>query len=649
MTNNTEVMQNDVSGDVYASQIETALRDTVDILSTHCGPFARNAIIPSKATTKNDLNGMSIDYVVDRFTKDGISIIRSLSTKSPAHKYALRQVKYVGNCVDKACHDGTTTSMMFTGLIMLGVMETLKQNYVSRLDLSNRITQLIDGARRHIKKSTITVDELVGRLMGLGFTERESLYAVYFNQAMITSKRDRKLSHAVAEAAMSIPKELMGHFTYRRCAYETKEAFIIEEHDYQMSFRAEIDQQFNNVSMGTAIKYDNVDVFITPNVLSPESNETKMLLSMLGHPAFPRKEWGNLKPFEETLDKPLLIIAHQNTAHLLGDEIEKWNAKHKDRPIIFVQMLAMNRTQQLLSDTMAAIAGKDMGAQDRPMEKFYDSIIHDVAFRYENRTAYFSNLFDASGFHHPFYKDKSKLFYHRTLEHLLDIIDRFKKSHHKGAENQRQSELSANLVRQMILSRITDLMIGGNIINNVAAIHAVEDSLGSVLSVIENGMVLGGYFKLIAGLRSAAPVNPKNITGRMVAFYVLEKAAEEILKVTYTDRSNPFTLVKDPDFVIRKVCMDILYNHVSYHNLQDKWTYAIPAKERDHELMSYHSLDDEKSLRDLVLVSKTDLDFTALLQPAMCFIEQLNRIEEIIPHFINSERLLDTGIDDETL
>ena len=71
---------------------------------------------------------------------------------------------------------------------------------------------------------------------------------------------------------------------------------------------------------------------------------------------------------------------------------------------------------------MAAIAGKDMGAQDRPMEKFYDNIIHDVAFRYENRTAYFSNLFDASGFHHPFYKDKSKLFYHRTLEHLLDIM-----------------------------------------------------------------------------------------------------------------------------------------------------------------------------------------------------------------------------------
>ena len=623
---------NNICGDAYFREITTALQDVYDILKVHCGPYARNAIIPSSADGGT--------YVADRFTKDGISIVSVLKTNSCAHNFALRRVKYVGECVDRACHDGTTTSMMFTARLMLLIAEFLRPDpetvQYSRMEWIRAIKVVVDAARSAIVDGTVSLDELITLVAtASGKSRPKAQEMILYRQALLTSKGDEELSTATANATLSIPEELRDRIIFSKCAFETDQRFILEEQEGNISVPATLDPKFNNEVLGTQMVHKHIDVFATPNDLTDESDETKMFLAMLGHPKFPIENYGNQPLIADATDRPLLIITPKNSSYLLGQEVDTFNAKHPKRPIILAQLHALNDTKRIYMDAVAAMAGCAR-REDVYRTNFWASVCRDASVHYKDHRIHISNLYrkNPASLYHPFY-DNPKLcpYYTKTLDELRTIIKIGRTGHNKTTHDDTRVKVASEILRSMVLQSVVDLRIGGLTTDNIASEHVVQDVYGSLLSVTSHGVVFGGYFKILHAIKPLVQQTDDFMVAMVANIFSL--AIKDILTTTYIDPYNPEVAETHSASLT-----SILRDDGLLKKLSDKYLYGVATSDGPSPLTLF-SIRDKVTLRHLAAKKHKE---TVLLQPAKGFLEQLNRIEEILPHFVNTDRLIDTGL-----
>lgn len=628
----TTSILNNIHGNAYFEEIHKALQDVYDVLKVHCGPYARNAIIPSSADGGT--------YIADRFTKDGISIAGVLKTNSCAHNFALRRVTYVGDCVDRACHDGTTTSMMFTARLMLLVTEFLKPDedraQYSRLEWIRAIKTVIAESRKAILDATVTLDELVTLVTKASGKKRpKAQEMILYRQALLTSKGDEELSAATAKATLSIPEELRDRIIFSKCAFETDERFILEEQEGNISVPATLDPKFNNEVLGTQMVYKHIDVFATPNDLTDESDETKMFLAMLGHPKFSIENYNNQPLIADATDKPLLIITPKNSSYLLGQEVDTFNAKHPSRPIIIAQLHALNDTKRIYMDAVASMAGCAR-REEVYRTDFWASVCRDVSVHYKDHRIHLSNLYqkNPASLYHPYYDNpKRNAYYTKTLDELRTIIRIGRTGHNKTIHDDTRVKVASEILRSMVLQSVVDLRIGGLTTDNIASEHVVQDVYGSLLSVTSHGVVFGGYFKILRALGRLGRQTEDYMVAMVAQIFI--SAIRDILLTTYIDPYNTDKVASHTQQLT-----DIFDDRAVMLKLADKYTYAV-ATPGGAGPFAVFDIRDKTTLRRIAAKKYTD---TVLLQPAKGFLEQLNRIEEILPHFVNTDRLIDTGL-----
>ena len=90
------------SNDIYTIMLDT-FTDIVRVLSDHCGPYGKFAMITS-ATNR---------VAEPVFTKDGIGIVRAMEYMSVMQEYVRNTLAYMGSRVETAAGDGTTSSISF--------------------------------------------------------------------------------------------------------------------------------------------------------------------------------------------------------------------------------------------------------------------------------------------------------------------------------------------------------------------------------------------------------------------------------------------------------------------------------------------------------------------------------------------------------
>jgi len=104
---------NTVSGKQMSDIIVHTCDNIIEVLSSHCGLYAKHAML-------------IIDQGMDSFnpsifTKDGIDILNAIEYISPIQNYIKSIVGYVGTRVDSVAHDGTTTSMILTAMLIRNI------------------------------------------------------------------------------------------------------------------------------------------------------------------------------------------------------------------------------------------------------------------------------------------------------------------------------------------------------------------------------------------------------------------------------------------------------------------------------------------------------------------------------------------------
>lgn len=627
-----ETFSNELTGTEFTSAVDNATARIIRVLEKHCGPYATNAIIPAQFADSKT--------TVDRFTKDGITIASSLSVENMAERFTVRQVCYVGSKVDAACHDGTTTSMLFMAHLLKRTNALLQTRQYSRLHIAQAVRAMCAHMRTFIKNVTFTVDDLAKVLIDAGMDESAAFRAPLYCTALISSKGDAELAKTAARVATAIPPELRGMALFEKDRIENDDRFRVDTPDYQFRLPSVWwDPKYNNKSLGGSLDMASVDIYATPNTLGGDSIEAKTLMSIIGSRAHAREDYGNQVSLEEGTTRPLVIIA-AGFDHLVDTICDEFTTNHPDRPIIKMQISALNNTTGMWIHSLKAMAGVDR-VEDVIHSNMWSAIIRDVKISGMAGDALdISNLYEKTTQRfHPFYYDMDAHPYYKEMyTGLKELMESTKNAHSVTAITAARSNTARLILRMMISQDLTTMRIGGKTTDNVEATHVVEDVLGSLQAVLSDGFVTSGYFKM---LQAPKQFNPDDDTPAFDAIMdIFHKAIYSVLTASLHDSSVDLDSSDVMDLVRS---WGIRSGNIVYDPMTQ--VVATPYKATRH---SVEKISNSNLMDDANIAALKDPEHmgTLLLQPAVGFLEQIDRIEEILPRFVMSNCMIDIGAED---
>lgn len=211
------------SNDIHTIMLDTFL-EIVQILSDHCGPYGKFAMITS-ATNR---------CAEPVFTKDGIGIVRAMEYMSVMQEYVRNTLAYMGSRVETAAGDGTTSSMIICAYSMYTLLTSILNNNLvySYTDLVREYKEFSKHIDELLQENKYTIDKLCA-----GKSEEDKtkiIYRVAYAQAYTSSHGDAELAHAVATLFSETPKEAWNYLYVERAKYESTQRYevAVDESQY---------------------------------------------------------------------------------------------------------------------------------------------------------------------------------------------------------------------------------------------------------------------------------------------------------------------------------------------------------------------------------------------------------------------------------
>lgn len=650
------VFSNVITGSDYYTGLIEAAQAASAILHRHCGPFAANAV---RAI------GIGNGVEIDEFTKDGITIMQACRTTTPQSEFVKRLLTFVGQRVDSICHDGTTTSMMFFAQCIEHISAFTKDCPDSdRLTAAAVCKSLLDTMSEKIEASCVTLPELHSKIRTVRpkQTLQETKRALAYHQAMVSSKGDTELASAISDVVASIPVEMFGSYVINNETFETEKRFRVVQQEFDIGFRSNLGHQdFNNVERGTELKYDDASLIFTSACIvkgSPVSSFIKALLSTpkmletmeklnkhrLLTPDDDRFMF-NLKPDENYITGPLVIIAPEISDAVLSDMVNIYRRLYPDTPVVYTTIQNSVRLRQFYESAVSATAGVYPVMDTIHTADSLASIIPHVKVEIRHSYCMFSNLYkkDKHAFH-PFYRNKKKFpFYTTVLNEVITKITQFDKGHVETMSKSDIQELIM-LYRMMCCQKIIDLKVGGTSHDLAANMSVASDAYGAALSSIKDGVVLGGYPKILAAIRDrhvtvsvgagVEETSHATVSNRLI--FAMACAVSGVLKSIYRTGVNP-----------RAWADDVYGDATERLSLGEKWTYLTPQRSKItgayvHASVPREVLEDEWIESFLHPENNGEV---VLFQPIVGYREQFRRLLDVLPKLINSSCILDHGVD----
>lgn len=455
-----------------------------DLLVPHCGPYASHVILPT---------AMPGNQIIDQYTKDGINIVKALKTDTPMAQHVMRLVGYVGERVDNACHDGTTTSMMLFCNLAVRLLKTIPQEDLAKAArwrhfLIPALKSVLDECDDVITASTITVEDVMTKF---STTRDEAIWAIAFHQAVIASKGDRDLAKGIADVLASIPVDLHGQYLLHHSGVETEQRFTIKTHAHDVELPGNlVNTEDYNHALRSEFRAEDAYLLVTPNELIAGNIEAEYLYQFFTSDRI------------EELDKPLILLTPSLNDARLYDVIRKHNATHPRAKIIGMTM-AVQTQAKAYADAICAIAGVKP-LQQVMTEELGQALIDHVGIEKRGTRIYLKNLYQKTGARlHPSYTDPTRdPFYTATLSEFRVFIENATKRHDPTHASELMLSNIINLYRFMASQQLIDLSIGGASHEHMANRSVVKDAYGAAVSAVQHGVVLGGHQRLLARAHS---------------------------------------------------------------------------------------------------------------------------------------------------
>lgn len=452
----------------------------IERLSTHCGYNASHAAIARMA-------GGDTLY---EFTKDGISIVTALRF-TPGHLGETVRLfaKHIGERVDTACHDGTTTAMLLFALLARQLVWRQSELPAAPRQRERALRQLLVDLTQTIRRVTLTPQELATRL-NLPLTQVR--YALAYQQALIASKGDHELAAAIAEVLAAQAIELNGQYVIHRAPVEREERVRVIRQDADFVFRGHANPQDFNHAMHTEYRSDDCDLWMTDNLLIAESPETRALL-----------RWVQSEP---ALERDVVIVCEREVDSRLQQAINVHNLSHTKK--IVVMTVYSNAGGHPTRAATAVYLTQMKGARfsgglvldfDGPVDPF----IRNVCVRYQAGRVHIGRLYERDGEAlHPYLRDpKANPVYTEHVDAMRTAIDNLTKKHLETKSAESVISHLISVYRQMTCQRILDIEVAGATHDNVANYSVAVDAYGAAVSALDHGVVFGGFDHLLRMLR----------------------------------------------------------------------------------------------------------------------------------------------------
>jgi hypothetical protein len=432
-----------------------------DLLLNHYGPQKSTAILVNA-------NRETIA------TADGIKIAKNVSFDDVYANYVKDLICHVGQSVDNACHDGTTTAMLLvSGLLRIGsvIKETMtKDEYVSFMRrVRDRYASYIkfppnDAASEYSSENNLLT------------------YVLAYHTARISSNGNDELAKAVATAVAHSPENMFGLYKIRTSKREsTALKYSTYKQKYTFEFRGSVcTPAVANHNAFSEYMNENVDVIITTDYIIQGNPNYERVIATLKQ-----------KNANDTTD--LVIISPQVCPNIEGFA-RKYNTESRSSKIIVMTMhqIAQRRSKCMVVDAIAALV------EDQDItEEFF---AQDSNLLYLHGVSVWSNwsVIGIGGLYTQRqdskytekYISKQCRHYNSLLRIIRDVLEHAVTSTFEMSEAELQEFIS--IYKSMVVQTPVDLEVSGMITDIGTNVEIARDAYGAAMSTIEKGYVVDG-------------------------------------------------------------------------------------------------------------------------------------------------------------
>lgn len=457
----------DTNNRIEHEDIESILKNTfmdiANVLSDHCGPYGKLAMIPSQ-------NNILEEPV---FTKDGINIVRAMEYASVMQTYVKQTLAYMGSRIERAAGDGTTSSMIICAKAMwrlLSEIEKLYNDESKAYTLQELETTYSKFVEMFISYYTLYTKNGTDDVCFINEHKNvnDAIYKIAFCQAY-TSTSDKQLSKMIAKLFSTTPKEAWNDLYIDKSPYESGERYTIEKDDNQ--YTVENARIFPKSEMTEDFGYrcirNDITLLITGRVPSIGDMDTGGMRTTIE---------------KHIINKiPLAVICPDDmdvsTTEWLN-ELFKTNSESK---VVFFFIPIRDR---IINDITNICALTNKRGQ-------YLTVEH-ISLEFNGKKLQLNGLYENpnNSVLHPYYNNPEYRDYNELIKHLDKIIVQIKKDVANKHNNQQLNELQKYKLKLMVSKR-NYFLIGGSAYDAAASIDIAIDAMLAVKHTLTTGFAYG--------------------------------------------------------------------------------------------------------------------------------------------------------------
>ena len=466
------------------------LKTCIEMLSAHCGPLARYAML---------LNGYTSgeQFEPSVFTRDGIRILSAVEFVSPLERYVQDLLTYIGSRVDNYAKDGTTTSMLIAATF---INELLNNNYDhdrSPIEVAREINTFISDLNKDVDLHKCTVDkiaEFIAKHKGIAEVDEgirmEAASIVAYMQALSSSGGNIQLAECMRTIFASSPSISWDFISYQNNPKESTEPYSVCIPDYDVKFKCSLalaNTAIFNKGLGTEYDMENIRCIVYSNGLTQGGIDLVCMIDYMN---------------EYPADQPLLLVSPYIDPELVRT-VDKLN-QQRTVPISLWQYISDMRIRNNGLDFELRLANAVCGCE--PFEA-RQNLVDKMSDKYTfvaKRVHFFGgylHIYDTAPVQegtciHPYYLDKNKAtsYYNDLREAIETQLDLY--NNNARSEVQLRNYFVEILNRMACIHRPT-LYVGGTVHEQVANADVVQDVLGAIMSSLKHGFYINGVWSFL--------------------------------------------------------------------------------------------------------------------------------------------------------
>ena len=499
-----------ISNIIPETDIKTTMMDTLtqllDVLKTHCGPYAKNAILAPQTF----IMGEPI------FTTDGINIVKSIEYANPLQEFVKSMVVHIGSRIDSVGADGTTSSMSIMIMAMKKLMDVLSAwDNVTQHELKTEYNGFVDLVLEEL-------DKLIIHFEDLSWDKEDMKYHPAYLQALTSSKGDEELAKISWELFKGTPKKAWDHVIFERSVVETDTKYSLEIDDSDYSMRC------NPFTKSVLRGADGMSV---------DKQETKLYIfnqAVMVDGVYWDSFSTIIESAKETGDSVTIILKNNNIPTQLQLYLDDVMIKASEHNI---NIFTVNIDNEQINDVnnMILLAGRSPAV----LRSQYAEPI-SCTIEYVSGSLYVEGLVpvedDGTGICAMVGMEEEYPVYNQIIEAIPGYIESIRSDTRDPGADRKARELQ-HYYNKLLLTKRATVIVGGTAYDNHESVDICIDALGATRNTLLYGYTIGGMSSLEVALINLIQCKSREMTSLQCVFANAFLDAIDTLKQTIVDNA----------------------------------------------------------------------------------------------------------------